>query len=139
MNGGKKVKFLTSALKAFQCSNRIIMAHWKHFDDFLRDRTIERLECGRTQLKVSAELGITQSVNSSLWQGFQENGNVSRCYSTGRPGDTTPNEDRYIWQLLPNETDGAQHQTCLVRSSYRCGSFKTDRVRTIRAHWSICS
>ncbi|GFU20269.1 transposable element Tcb1 transposase [Trichonephila clavipes] len=32
-------------------------------------------------------------------------GNVSRCCSTGRPRVTTPNEDRYIWQLLPKETD----------------------------------
>ncbi|GFV42927.1 uncharacterized protein TNCV_4954371 [Trichonephila clavipes] len=38
------------------------------------------------------------------------------CYSTGRPRVITPNEDRYIWQLLPKETDGAQHQTCLVSS-----------------------
>ncbi|GFX66827.1 uncharacterized protein TNCV_3049251 [Trichonephila clavipes] len=41
---------------------------------------------------------------------------LSRSYSTGRPQVTTPNEDRYIWQLLPKETDGAQHQTCLVSS-----------------------
>ncbi|GFS94354.1 transposable element Tcb2 transposase [Trichonephila clavipes] len=27
-----------------------------------------------------------------------------------------PNEHRYIWQLLPKETDGAHHQTCLVSS-----------------------
>ncbi|GFW51281.1 HTH_Tnp_Tc3_2 domain-containing protein [Trichonephila clavipes] len=31
-----------------------------------------------------------------LWQRFQGDGNVSRCYSTGRPGVTTPNEDRYL-------------------------------------------
>ncbi|GFX82223.1 uncharacterized protein TNCV_33311 [Trichonephila clavipes] len=70
------------------------------------------------QLEVSEELGIAQSVISRLWQQFQDDGNVSRCYSTGRPRITTPNEDRYIyiWQLLPKETDGAQHQTCLVSS-----------------------
>ncbi|GFU47014.1 uncharacterized protein TNCV_3439931 [Trichonephila clavipes] len=72
--------------------------------------------CGRTPLKVSEELGIAQSVISTLWQRFQDHGNVSRCYSTGRPRVTTQNEDRYIWQLLPKETDGAQHQTCLVSS-----------------------
>ncbi|GFU74403.1 transposable element Tc1 transposase [Trichonephila clavipes] len=49
-------------------------------------------------------------------QRFQDDGIVSRCYSTGRPRVTTPNEDRYIWQLLPKETDGAQHQTCLISS-----------------------
>ncbi|GFT41180.1 transposable element Tcb1 transposase [Trichonephila clavipes] len=29
-----------------------------------------------------------------LWQRFQDDGNVSRCYNTGRPRVTTPNEDR---------------------------------------------
>ncbi|GBL91374.1 hypothetical protein AVEN_32491-1 [Araneus ventricosus] len=112
-NGGKEVKLFTSALKAFQCNNRIVMAQRKHLDDFLRGRIIGRLECGRTQLEVSEELGIAQSFISRLWQRFQDDGNVSRCYSTGRPRVTTPNEDG-IWQLLPKETDGAQHQTCLV-------------------------
>ncbi|GFS81131.1 uncharacterized protein TNCV_1223861 [Trichonephila clavipes] len=67
-------------------------------------------------LKVSEELGIAQIVISRLWQRFQDDGNVSRCYSTGSPRVTMPNEDRYIWQLLPKETEGAQHQTCLVLS-----------------------
>ncbi|GFX10968.1 uncharacterized protein TNCV_512281 [Trichonephila clavipes] len=92
------------------------MAQMKQLDDFLRGRINGRLECGRTQLEVSEELGIAQSVISRLWQQFQDDGNVSRCYSTGRPRVTTPNQDRYIWKLLPKETDGAQHQTCHVRS-----------------------
>ncbi|GFX17533.1 HTH_Tnp_Tc3_2 domain-containing protein [Trichonephila clavipes] len=33
---------------------------------------------------------------SRLWPRFQDDGNVSRCYSTGRPRVTTPNEDRYL-------------------------------------------
>ncbi|GBM75272.1 hypothetical protein AVEN_214593-1 [Araneus ventricosus] len=37
-NSGKEVKLFTSALKAFQCNNRIVMAQRKHFDDFLRGR-----------------------------------------------------------------------------------------------------
>ncbi|GFV88368.1 uncharacterized protein TNCV_1241811 [Trichonephila clavipes] len=115
-NGGKEVKLFTSALKDFQCNNRIVMEQRKHLDDFLRGRTIEQLKCGRTQLEVSEELGIAQSVISRLWQRFQDDGNVSRCYSTGRPRVTTLNEDRYIWQLLPKETDGAQQQACLVSS-----------------------
>ncbi|GFW98246.1 uncharacterized protein TNCV_331981 [Trichonephila clavipes] len=115
-NGGKEVNFFTSALKAFQCDNRIVMAQMKHLDDFLRGRIIERMECRRTQLQVSEELGIVQTVISRLWQRFQDDGNVSRCYSAGRTRVATPNEDRYIWQLLPKETDGAQHQTCLVSS-----------------------
>ncbi|GFW59639.1 HTH_Tnp_Tc3_2 domain-containing protein [Trichonephila clavipes] len=59
-------------------------------------RIIGRLECGRTQLEVSEELGIAQSVVSRFWQRFQDDGNVSRCYSTGQPRVTTPNGDRYL-------------------------------------------
>ncbi|GFW16181.1 transposable element Tcb1 transposase [Trichonephila clavipes] len=70
--GGKEVKLFTSALKAFQCNNRIVMAQRKHLDKFLRGRTIGLLECGRTQLEVSEELGIAQSVISMLWQRFQD-------------------------------------------------------------------
>ncbi|PRD18792.1 UNVERIFIED_CONTAM: hypothetical protein NCL1_59418 [Trichonephila clavipes] len=72
------------------------MAQRKHLDDFLRSRIIGRLECGHTRLEVSEELGITQSVISRLWQRFQDDDNVSRCYSTGRLRVTTPNEDRYL-------------------------------------------
>ncbi|GFY24888.1 transposable element Tcb2 transposase [Trichonephila clavipes] len=94
--GGKEVKFFTSALKAFQCDNRIVMAQSKHLADFLWGRIIGRLECRRTQLEVYEELGIAQSVISRLWQRFQDDGNVSRCYSTGHLRVTTPNEDRYL-------------------------------------------
>ncbi|GFY34484.1 transposable element Tcb1 transposase [Trichonephila clavipes] len=72
------------------------MAQRKHLDDFLRGRIIGRQECRRTQREVSEELEITQSVISRLWQRFQDDGNVSRCYSTGRPQVTSPNEDRYL-------------------------------------------
>ncbi|GFS92201.1 uncharacterized protein TNCV_1113311 [Trichonephila clavipes] len=64
-NGGKEVKLFTSALKAFQCNKRIVMAQRKHLDDYLRSRIIGRQEWGRTQLEVSEELGIAQSVNDS--------------------------------------------------------------------------
>ncbi|GFV27587.1 transposable element Tcb1 transposase [Trichonephila clavipes] len=92
------------------------MAQRKHLDDFLRGRIFVRLECGRTQLEVSEELGIAQSVISRLWQRFQDNGNVGRCYSTGRPRVTTPNEARYLAVTAKKKADGTQHQTCLVSS-----------------------
>ncbi|GFV61383.1 transposable element Tcb1 transposase [Trichonephila clavipes] len=95
-NSGKEVKLFTSALKAFQCNNRIVMAQRKHLDDFLRGRIIGRLKCGRTHLEVFEELGSIQSVISRLWERFQNDGNVSRCYSTGHPRTTTPNEDRKL-------------------------------------------
>ncbi|GFX67091.1 transposable element Tcb1 transposase [Trichonephila clavipes] len=94
-NGGKEVKLFTSALNGFQCNNRIVMAQRKDLDDFLRGRIIGRLECGRTQLEVSEELGIAQS-GSRLWQRLRDDGNVSRCYSTGRPRVTPPNDNRYL-------------------------------------------
>ncbi|GFW85925.1 transposable element Tcb1 transposase [Trichonephila clavipes] len=65
-NGGKEVKLFKSALKAFQGNNRIVMARRKHLHDFLRGRIVGRLECGCTQLEVSEELGIAQSVISSV-------------------------------------------------------------------------
>ncbi|GFU62846.1 uncharacterized protein TNCV_4279281 [Trichonephila clavipes] len=140
-NGGKEVQFFTSALKAFQCNNCIVMAQRKHLDDFLRGRIIGRLESRRTQLEVSEELGIAQSVISRLWQRFQDDGNVSRCYSTGRPRVTTPNEDRYIFGSYCQKKQ-MEHSIKPVSSalfSYRYDSFKADRVQTLRAHWSICS
>ncbi|GFW90061.1 transposable element Tcb1 transposase [Trichonephila clavipes] len=80
-NGGKEVKLFTSALKAFQCNDRIVMAQRKYSDDFLRGRIIGRLECGRIQLEVSKELGIAQSVISRLWQRFQDDGNKQTKHS----------------------------------------------------------
>ncbi|GBL84644.1 hypothetical protein AVEN_191104-1 [Araneus ventricosus] len=103
-----KVKLFTSALKPFSAIP-IVMAQRKHLNDFLRG-SIGRLECGRTQLEYPR---LGPSVISRLWQRFQDDGNVSRCYSTGRP-ELQRNEDR-IWQLLPKETE-TQHQTCLVSS-----------------------
>ncbi|GFW01549.1 uncharacterized protein TNCV_5137321 [Trichonephila clavipes] len=82
---------------------------------FYEVELLDDLECGRTRLEVSEELGIPQSVIPRLWQRFQDDGNVSRCYSTGRPRVATPNEDRYL-EKKKKETDGAQHQTCLVSS-----------------------
>ncbi|GFW81959.1 transposable element Tcb1 transposase [Trichonephila clavipes] len=78
------------------CNNHIVIAQRKLLDDFLRCTIFGRLECGGTQLEVSEELGIAQSVISRLWQRFQNAGNVSRCYSTGRRRVTTPNEERYL-------------------------------------------
>ncbi|GFX97993.1 transposable element Tc3 transposase [Trichonephila clavipes] len=57
------------------------MAQRKHLDDFLRGRIIGRLECGRTQMEVSEELGIAQSFISRLCQGFQDDGNFAVRFS----------------------------------------------------------
>ncbi|GFU67771.1 transposable element Tcb1 transposase [Trichonephila clavipes] len=97
-------------------------------------------------LEVSEELGIAQSVIFRLWQRFLDDGNVSTCYGTGRPRVTMPNENQYIWQLLPKETDGAQHQTCLVRSLQlpRAPGTRYHQENTIERHryegagWLVC-
>ncbi|GFX63971.1 transposable element Tcb1 transposase [Trichonephila clavipes] len=108
---------------------------------FSRVRNIRRLECGRTQLEVSEEFGITQSVISRLRQRFQDSGNVSRCFRTGHTPVTTPNEDRYIFGSYCQKKQ-MEHSIRPVSSalfSYRYDSFKADRVQTLRTHWSICS
>ncbi|GFW18413.1 uncharacterized protein TNCV_1184411 [Trichonephila clavipes] len=43
-----------------------------YLDDFLRGSIIGHLECGCTQMEVSEELGIAQSVISRLWQRFHD-------------------------------------------------------------------
>ncbi|GFX00909.1 uncharacterized protein TNCV_4578751 [Trichonephila clavipes] len=140
-NGGKEVKFFPSALKAFQCNYRIVMVQRKHLDDFLRGRIIGRLECGRTQMEVSDGLVIIQSVISRLWQRFQDDGNVSRCYSSGHPRVTTPNEDRYIFgsYCQKKQTERSIRHVSSALFSYRYGSIKADRVQTFGARWSIFS
>ncbi|GFS91311.1 uncharacterized protein TNCV_1307181 [Trichonephila clavipes] len=138
-NAYSEVKLFTSALKAFQCNDRIVMAQRKHLDDFLRGKIIGRLGCGRTQLVVSEGLGITQSVISRLWQRFQDDGNVSRCYSTGRPQVTTPSDDRYLAVTAKRNRQHSIRPVSSALFSYRYDSFKADRVQTLRAHWSICS
>ncbi len=65
-------------------------------DDFLHFRIIGRLEWGRNQVELSEELGIAKSVISMVWQRFQDDENVSRRYSAGRPRVTTSNEDLYL-------------------------------------------
>ncbi|GFW17111.1 transposable element Tcb1 transposase [Trichonephila clavipes] len=90
MNGGKEVKLFTRALKAFECNNRIVMAQRKHLDDFLRGGIIGRLECGRTQLEVSEELGIAQSFISRLRQRFQDDDNGTFFLYARRPVRCVP-------------------------------------------------
>ncbi|GFV87594.1 transposable element Tcb1 transposase [Trichonephila clavipes] len=71
-------------------------SHGSHMPEIIFKIIIRRLESGSAQLELSEEIGVAQSVISRLWQRFQDDGNVIRCYSTGRPRVTTPNEDRYL-------------------------------------------
>ncbi|GFW39733.1 uncharacterized protein TNCV_3189041 [Trichonephila clavipes] len=70
---------------------------------------------------------------------FQDDGNVSRCYSTGRP-ESQRRMRAGIWQLLPKkQTEYSIIPVSSALFSYRYDSFKVDRVQTLGAHWSICS
>ncbi|GFW87645.1 uncharacterized protein TNCV_4486101 [Trichonephila clavipes] len=84
-------------------------------------------------LEVSEELEIAQSVISRLWQRIQDDGNVSRCYSsTGRPQVTTPNEDRYIFgsYCQKKKTEHSIRPVSLALFSYRF-SLQSDSRRTL--------
>ncbi|GBO05460.1 hypothetical protein AVEN_18778-1 [Araneus ventricosus] len=96
MNGGRRIAVLLMYLYATIVRADPVRTLSHPTCVLLPSRIIGRLECGRTQLEVSEELGIAQSVISRLWQRFQDDGNVSRCYSTGRLRVTTSNEDRYL-------------------------------------------
>ncbi|GBN66714.1 hypothetical protein AVEN_63378-1 [Araneus ventricosus] len=68
--------------------------------------------CGRTQLEV-----IRGTWNRPecylLWQRFQDDGNVSKCYSAGRPPSVKKRRMR-DWHLAvtaAKKQTGAQHQT----------------------------
>ncbi|GFX51112.1 uncharacterized protein TNCV_2734631 [Trichonephila clavipes] len=115
------------------------MAQRKYLGDFLRGRIIGQLECGHTQLEVSEELGIVLSIISRLWQRFQDDNNVSRCYNTGHPRVTTPKEDRYLAVTAKRNRQTQIRPASSALFSYLYDSFKSDRVQTLRAHWSIGS
>ncbi|GFV67903.1 uncharacterized protein TNCV_926691 [Trichonephila clavipes] len=112
------------------------MTQMTHLDDLLRCRIIGCLERGRTQLEVFEELGITQSVISRLWQPFQDDGNVSRRYSTGRSRVKTPNEDWYLAVTTKRNRRNTASDLCRQLSS---DSFKAVCVQTLRADWSMYS
>ncbi|GFX10724.1 uncharacterized protein TNCV_147661 [Trichonephila clavipes] len=98
---------------------------------FLRGRIIGRLECGRTQLEVSEELGITQSVISRLCQRFQDGGNGVDVTAQVAP----ELQRRTITGLFGSycQKKQTEHSIRPVSSalfSYRYDSFKADRVQT---------
>ncbi|GFX50281.1 transposable element Tcb1 transposase [Trichonephila clavipes] len=78
----------------FVWASRLSPYPWVRFDYpfpfVIRSKNRGELQCLLKQLEVSEELGTV------ALERFQDDGNVSRCYSTGRPRVTTPNEDRYL-------------------------------------------
>ncbi|GFW12769.1 uncharacterized protein TNCV_3884791 [Trichonephila clavipes] len=116
------------------------MAQMKHLDVFLRGRIIGRLECERTQLEVSEELGIAQSVISRLWQRFQDDGNVSRCYRTVHPPQLQRRmRTGFGSYCQKKQTEHSIRPVSSALFSYWYDSFTADRVQTLRSHWSTYS
>ncbi|GFV13436.1 uncharacterized protein TNCV_129341 [Trichonephila clavipes] len=66
-------------------------------------------------------------------QALEDDGNVSRCYSTGLPRVTTPNEDRYLAITAKRQTE---HSIRPVSSAPSYRYEKADRVQTFRAEYS---
>ncbi|GFW75232.1 HTH_Tnp_Tc3_2 domain-containing protein [Trichonephila clavipes] len=121
-NGGKEVKLFISTLKAFQGKNRILLAQRKHLDDFLRGRTIGRLECGRTQLEISEELGIARSVFSRLWQRFQDD------VTAKRNRQSTASD---LSRQLSSATDRAVSRQTVYRRLGHIGLYARRLVRSV--------
>ncbi|GFW61381.1 HTH_Tnp_Tc3_2 domain-containing protein [Trichonephila clavipes] len=95
-NGGKDRKLFTIALKAFQCNYRIVMAQKKHLDDFFVVELLDDWNVGVPSWKYPRNLESPRVSSPGFGKDSQDDGNVSRCYSTGHPRVTTPNEDRYL-------------------------------------------
>ncbi|GFX68013.1 transposable element Tcb2 transposase [Trichonephila clavipes] len=68
----------------------------RRLDAFTRGRIIGKLEEGRSVTSVAAEFGIAHSIVSRIWRQFQITGIAIWRFSSGRPRETTPANDRYI-------------------------------------------
>ncbi|GFT37290.1 transposable element Tcb2 transposase [Trichonephila clavipes] len=85
----------------------------RHLDAFSRGRIIKKLEEGRSVTSVAAEFGIAHSIVSRLWRQFQTTGTAIRGFSSGRPRETTPADDRGTLSYKPEETGGRQREKSL--------------------------
>ncbi|GFV80405.1 transposable element Tcb1 transposase [Trichonephila clavipes] len=96
---------------------------------FLRVRITGRLECGRTQLEVSEELGITQIVISRLWQRFQDDANARRPVRCV-PLTTTHCRLRLTWSR-EHTLETPQHWSCVMFSDESKFSLQSDSSQTL--------
>ncbi|GFV53225.1 HTH_Tnp_Tc3_2 domain-containing protein [Trichonephila clavipes] len=99
----------------------------------LRGRIIGRLKWGRTQLEVSDELGIVQSIISRLWQRFQDDGNIG-LYAR-RPVRCVPLTATHCRLRLTWSRDYAlwtpQQWSCVMFSDKSRFSLQSDSCRTL--------
>ncbi|GFV24531.1 transposable element Tcb1 transposase [Trichonephila clavipes] len=93
---GRSRKISISAERRGRADRKTNQEIKRHLDAFIRDRIIGKLEEGRSVTSVAAEFGIAHSIVSRLWRQFQTTGTAIRGFSSGRPRETTPADDRYI-------------------------------------------
>ncbi|GFV65647.1 transposable element Tcb1 transposase [Trichonephila clavipes] len=112
------------------------MAQSKHLDDFIRGRIIGRLECGCSQLEVSKELGIVQSVISRLWQPFQDDVTTKRNRRS-TASDLSRQLSSATGTIVSRQTVYRRlgHIGLYTRSPVRCVALTTPHCR-LRLTWS---
>ncbi|GFU12708.1 transposable element Tcb1 transposase [Trichonephila clavipes] len=107
------------------------MSSRHHIDDFMRGRSIGKIEEGRKITDVAKKFDIAHSVVSRLWKSFKTTGMCSRRHGRGRVKSPTPAEDRYI--VL--STKGNRHTTAQqARIPVVCVPL-TRQHRTARLQW----
>ncbi|GFW40810.1 transposable element Tcb2 transposase [Trichonephila clavipes] len=72
------------------------MSSRHHIDDFMRGRTIGKIEEGRKITDVAREFDIAHSVVSRLWKSFKTTIMCSRRHGGSRVRNTTPANKKYI-------------------------------------------
>ncbi|GFT70532.1 transposable element Tc3 transposase [Trichonephila clavipes] len=118
------------------------MTQRKHLDVFLCGKIIGRLECGRTQLEVSEELGIAQSVISSLSLRFQDDASDMSRQLSSAIGTTVSRQTVYkclghigLYARRPVSREHAlctsQQWSCVMFSDESRFSLQPDSHRTV--------
>ncbi|GFV45330.1 transposable element Tcb1 transposase [Trichonephila clavipes] len=87
-------------------------------------------DCGRTQVEVSEELGIAQSVISRLWQRFQDDGNACRRPVRCVPLTATHCRLRLTWSR-EHALWTPQQWYCVMFSDESRFSLQSDSHRTL--------
>ncbi|GFU91075.1 transposable element Tcb2 transposase [Trichonephila clavipes] len=93
------------------------MSSRHHIDDFMRGRTIGKIEKKRKITDVAREFDIAHSIVSRLWKSFKTTGMCSRRHGGGHVRSTTPAEDRYIVLSAKRNrrTTAQQHRTARLQ------------------------
>ncbi|GFX96930.1 transposable element Tcb2 transposase [Trichonephila clavipes] len=111
----------------------------RHLDAFTRGRIIGKLEEGRSVTSGAAEFEIAHSIVSRLWRQFQTTGTAIWGFSSGRPRETTPADDRYI--VLQERRN--RRQTAGEIARHDTGDWSTDiafyRGQKTARWWSVCT